>query len=256
MSKRFSLSFFCLLLAFFAAIPASAQQKAPQVPGAVAAPSSQEDQEPQPEPPKVVLNVEIKDDLLSVELSNVDFGPAIKAVADKAGFKIEGSGEVFGRKLNTKFTDIEIERGVLRLLTLVKESNYMLHYDTNGLISKLEIFGIDSGKAPSVASKQPVRPAPPARQPAPAPAVRQPTVPQPAQQPTAVAPVSRSRVMPPVSRRRQLPTQSIAPSQPAAETSEQVIPEPTEETNQEEATVNETPYVAPQPRFAPAVKKP
>ena len=153
MSDRFSLVFFCLLVVFFAAMPAAAQ-KAPKLQGTETVPSSQESQELKPEPPKSVINVEIKDDLLSVELANVDFRAAISAVADKAGFKIEGTGEVFSRKLNTRFTDIEIERGVLRLLSLVQESNYMLYYDTKGLIITLKIFGIRSGKAPSVTTAQ------------------------------------------------------------------------------------------------------
>lgn len=244
MSDRFSLLFLCLLLAFFAAMPASAQ-KTPQVPGPMAAPSSQEDQEPQPEPLKSVLNVEIKNDLLSVELANIDFGAAIRAVADKAGFKIEGTGEVFSRKLNTRFTDIEVERGVLRLLTLVKESNYMLHYDTNGLISKLEIFGLGSGKTPSVTTRQPLRPTPALRQPAVSPDSPQ------TQRPAAISPVPQTRPLPPVARRRPVISRPIPSSQPAAQPSGTAKPQPSEEDKEEEESVDEIPYVAPQPRPAP-----
>jgi hypothetical protein len=250
MSDRFSLSFLCLLLAFFATMPASAQ-KTPPVPKPDTAPSSQEDQEPQPEPPKSVLNVEVKNDLLSVELENVDFGTAIKAVAEKAGFKIEGTGEVFSRKLNTRFTDIEVERGVLRLLTLVKESNYMLHYDTKGLISKLEIFGIGSGKAPSITTRQPLRPAPALRQPAVSPDPPQ------TQRPATVSPMPQTRPMPPVVRRRPVPSRPIPPSQPAAQSPISATPQAAEVGGEEEESVDEIPYVAPQPRLAPSpVNKP
>jgi len=244
MSDRFSFSFLCLLLAFIAAMPAAAQ-KPPQAPAPVAAAPSQEDQEPQPEPPKSVLNVEIKNDLLSVDLENVNFGAAIKVVADKAGFKIEGTGEVFSKKLNTRFTDIEVERGVLRLLTLVKESNYMLHYDTKGLISKLEILSVGSGRAPSVTARQPMRPTP---------AFRQPTVssdlPPNLRPKTVRFPVTR-RV------RRPVPSQAISPPEPAAQPSGPATPQAAEEDDEKEESVDEIPYVAPQPRLAPApVRKP
>jgi len=253
MSDRFLLSLICLLPAFLAATPAAAQ-KAPEVPGPISSPAPQEDQEPQPEPPKKILNVIIKDDLLSVELSNVDFGSAIRAVAEKAGFKIEGTGEVFSRKLNTKFTDIEVERGVLRLLTLVKESNYMLHYDPKGMISRLEILGISSGKPPSVTTRQPMRPTPALRQPAVS--TPSPDSPQ-VQRPSTVTPLPQARPIPPVMRRRVVPSRAMPSSQPAVQPSVPAKPPAAENDEEEEEPVEETPYVAPQPRLAPVpVRKP
>ncbi|MBI5074592.1 MAG: hypothetical protein HZB62_05425 [Nitrospirae bacterium] len=253
MSDRFSLLFCCLLFIFFAALPVSAQ-KLPQAPKPEAAPSVQEDQEPKPEPPRKVLNVEITNDLLSVELENVDFGAVIKAVADKAGFKIEGRGDVFNRKLNTRFTDIEVERGVLRLLTLVKESNYMLYYDTKGLISKLEILGIESGKAPAAAApaattRQPMRPPTVSRQPAVS------TEPPQLQSPARVAPTPRTRVLPPVPRRRPVISRPASPLRPAVQPSATPETPAAEENSEEEEPVSEIPYVAPQPRLAPAPVK-
>jgi hypothetical protein len=258
MSDRLSLAFLSLLIALIAALPAAAQkapqapgtapaptaQKAPQVLGTAPAPTTQEDQEPQPEPPKSVLQVDVKDSLLSVELENVPFGSVIKAVAEKAGFRIEGSGEVFSRKLNTKFTGIEVERGVLRLLTLVKESNYMLHYDTKGLISKLEIFGIGSGRAPSVTTtRQPLRRTPALRQPADSPQT---------QSPATVAPIVRRRVLPSATERRQRIPRPDKSLQPAAQPSDDPKTQTVDENNAEEEPVAEIPYVTPQPRLAPA----
>ncbi|MBI5633371.1 MAG: hypothetical protein HZA15_07840 [Nitrospirae bacterium] len=244
MSDRFFPVFLCLLLAFIAAIPAAAQ-KTPQAAGPDAAPAAQEDQEPQPEPPRKVLNVEITNNMLSVELENVDFGTAIKAVAAKAGFKIEGKGEVFSRKLNTRFTDIEIERGVLRLLTLVKESNYMLHYDTGGMISKLEILGIDASRTPSVPTRQPMRPATVTRRPA-----ASTDSPQP-QRPVTVTPSPRTRIIPPAARRRPVISRPAAPSQPAGQLPDAAKPQAAEEDHEEDEPVDEMPYVAPQQRPVP-----
>jgi len=250
MSDRLSLSFLCLLFVFFAAMPASAQ-KAPQAPGPVADPLTPEDQEPLPEPQRSVLNVEIKNELLSVKLENVDFGTAIRAVADRAGFKIEGRGETFGRKLNTRFTDIEVERGVLRLLSLVNESNFMLHYDTNGMISKLYIFGMSSGRAPSVTTRQPLRSMPALRQPAGSPASPL------TQRPATVSPSPQTRSLPPAFRRRPVPARPINQSQSAAQPSHPAKPAEEDEDDEDDESVDEIPYVAPHPRFTPTpVRKP
>jgi len=248
MADRFSLSVLCLLLVFFATVQA-ADQKAPQMPGSVSAPSVEESQETPPEPPKSVLTVEIKNDLLSVELENVSFGTAIKAVADKAGFKIEGAGEVFNRKMNTRFSDIEVERGVLRLLSLVKETNYMLHYDTKGQINKLEIFGISSVSTPG-ATTRPTTPTPAFRRPAVSPVLPQ------TPRPSTVTPMPQPRRMPPVVRRRPVISRPTTSSQPAAALpSGDVKPEPDDDNDADEEPVEVIPYVAPQPGTAP-VKRP
>jgi len=241
------LFFLFFLIVLLAAVPVFAQQQPQGPPGAgnegqVAPPG-------QPEPPKQFLNIDVKNGQLSVELENIAFGTAIRAVAEKAGFKVEGSGEVFNRKLNTKFTNIEIERGVTRLLSLVNESNYMLHYNTGGSISSLEIFPTAAGGAASPGVRQPSRPqTPPRPQPAPQPLQppqpstgEPPTVPPrqiplPVQppQPSAVGPRSIPRVPP--------PTRPVAP--PPRPVQPQMVPED----NVGEEAVEEIPYTAPQPR--------
>jgi hypothetical protein len=227
MPDRFLAFFLCLLFAFFSAAAESAQEPARGVPDD----DDEEAVQPaQPEPPKQTLIIEVKDDLLSVELANVDFGTVIRQIAGKAGFKVEGSGEVFSRKLNTKFTNVGIERGIVRLLTLVKETNYTLHYDTQGAISRLELFPASSVAAPS-GTRPPQRPLPPQRvQPSPqpqAPARPSPVTPTPIPQRPAIIP---SR--PPAAQPR--------PVQP------QVLPDDDDEDDEED--VNEVPYIAPQPR--------
>ncbi len=252
MPDRFSPSVLCLMLLLFGAAEVSAQ-KVVQPAGTEAASAAQEDQEKPPEPPKSVLNVEIKNDLLSVELENVTFGTAIKAVADKAAFKVEGTGEVFSRKMNTRFTDIEVERGVLRLLSLVKETNYMLHYDTNGQISKLEIFGISSAGAPGAVTRQ-TTPTPAFRRPTITPAApAAPAVMQP-QRPATVTPMPQPRRMPPVVRRRPVISRPSTPAAPAAAPSSDIKSETDDDNDSDEEPVEVIPYVAPQPGAAPAKK--
>lgn len=247
MPERISLLFFGLLLTFYASMPASAQ-KTPLTPGKEDIQQAQEDAEVQPAPPpKSVINIEVKNDLLSVELADVDFGTAIRAVADKAGFKIEGSGDVFGRKLNAKFSDMEVERGVLRLLTLVRESNYMLYYDTKGMISKLEIFGITASRTPGNNSTQSLRSTPSFRQPVISPNVSEPRRP-------ATIRLPQTRRIPPLVRRRPVVTRpvTIPSAQPALQTPDAAKPQSEEENGEGEETVDEIPYVAPQPGSSPS----
>ena len=229
MPDRLIYQLVCLLLVFTAALPASAA-KQPQ-----ADPDEDvdeiEDVEPaEPEPPKQVMKIEVRDNLLDVELENVDFGSVIRSIADKAKFKVEGSGAVFGKKLNTKFSDIEIERGVTRLLSLVKERNYMIHYDTQGAISRLEIFPSAQGSSPAPGTRPaPVMQPPVRTQPTPVRQAPQPTV----TLPTRPAPIP------------------VRPASPAPRPVQpQVFPDDDEDDDED---VEEIPYASPQsrPRFAP-----
>jgi len=235
-----------LLIVLLAAMPVCAQQQPQGRPGG--GDEEQVVQPEQPEPPKQVMNIDVKNGHLSVELANTAFGTAIRAVAEKAGFRVEGSGEVFNRKVNTKFTNIEIERGVTRLLSLVNESNYMLHYAANGSISSLEILPTAAGGAASPGIRQPSRSQIPSRpQPIPQPSPgespsgspRQIPLPVQPPQPATVRPRSIPRVPPSSTRPVIPPTQ---PGQP------QMFPD---EDAGEEA-VEEIPYIAPrQPQIPP-----
>lgn len=97
-------------------------------------------------PLKPVINIEIKDGFLSVELSDVEFGSVIKEIAEKAKFKVEISGDIAYRKIGTNFKGVDVERGIRRLLDIMKEKNYIISYNPEGLIDKLEIYSESSGK--------------------------------------------------------------------------------------------------------------
>ena len=121
-------------------------------------PADTDDVQPQLKVPEQLFNVKVENDLLSVELMDADFGTVINSIAEKAGFKVEMTGDVLSRKITTKFDNIDIERGVLRLLTLIKEKNYMSHYDTKGMLSKLEIYGSGATTMTRPSMPLPVRP--------------------------------------------------------------------------------------------------
>lgn len=135
-----------------------------------------------PRPAEKVVNVEVTDGLLSIELVDADFGEVMKAIAEQTGIKVTMSGDVQSRKLNTRFRGIEIERGIVRIMTLINEKNYTLKYDTTGKVEMIEIYAISApaaspGKTPSKPDASKARtPAPPApiRTPAPAAPIRTP----------------------------------------------------------------------------------
>jgi hypothetical protein len=97
----------------------------------------------QPEAPKQAVTIAINNGLLSVDIVNASLGETIQSIAQRAGFSIEGSSNGFGQKISTKFNDLEVDIGIIRLFSLVKENNYLINYDTEGSISKLKVY--DSG---------------------------------------------------------------------------------------------------------------
>jgi len=102
----------------------------------------------QPEVPKHIVDVALKNDRLSVDLVNANLGETIRSIAQKAGFSIEGNSSAFSKKMTTKFNDLEVDIGIIRLFSLVKESNYLINYDTKGSISKLKVY--DPGAVGSI----------------------------------------------------------------------------------------------------------
>lgn len=140
-----------------------------------------------------ISRVEVKDNLLSVDLVNISLGTALNTIAQQSGFRIEGSSETFGKTLSTRFSNLALEEGLIRLLTLVQEKNYLIQHGQAGAVSRLKVFGSKiSGTSglqpPSPQFQRPPIPSPAFQQPRPvlppprpAPVMRQPrpSVPQP-----------------------------------------------------------------------------
>lgn len=95
-----------------------------------------------PEPPKQISTVILEDNHLSVEFVNVSLGEILQAIAKKAGFRVEGYSNVLNRKVTTKFSDLDIDSGIIRLFSLVKETNYLINYDSKGSISRLKVYDV------------------------------------------------------------------------------------------------------------------
>lgn len=102
------------------------------------------------------MSIEVKDGLLSVDLKGAQFGRVISEIANQAGFGIELTPAVESKTISTSFRDIELERAILRMLNLIGEKNYSIHYGKGGKISKLEITGtVAQPASTSPAQKQP-----------------------------------------------------------------------------------------------------
>lgn len=77
---------------------------------------------------------------LSVELKDAMFGKVITEIALKAGFEVDMQSDIFARTLSIKFRDLDLREGIKRLLALISQNNYFIHYGPGGRIKKLEVF--------------------------------------------------------------------------------------------------------------------
>ncbi|MDP2167587.1 MAG: hypothetical protein Q8J64_04560 [Thermodesulfovibrionales bacterium] len=94
--------------------------------------------------------IEVKDGLLSVKLYDIEFGKAAEGIANKAGFETDINDAVYARKLTTSFKGLSLERGLVRMLNLIREKNYTIYYDKAGRISRLEVLGGRETASPPV----------------------------------------------------------------------------------------------------------
>ena len=195
----------------------------------------------QPEVKQKISFINIQNNNLSVELVDAEFGAVLQSIAQKSGFRVVIGGNAFNKKVSTKFDDMELERGLMRLFNLIREKNYAIKYDSKGKLDLIEVFaGTASSSAP--AGMQP-QIGPQMQRPVfipPAPQAVSPPAP-------STAPDVRNRpvpLRPPFIRSRPVP-QSGQP-----QTSPQVIQDNDDEMDDDsdtaEEAVKEIPYIPPQ----------
>ncbi|MEC4676023.1 MAG: hypothetical protein VST72_03745 [Nitrospirota bacterium] len=107
----------------------------------------------QPEISGPVSNVDLKDNLLSVDLVNADFRGIMDLIEQKAGTKIRIDGDVSGGRLTTRFYNLELDRGISRLLAQARENNYIIHYNAKGIVDKVEVYDI-SPASPEISGRR------------------------------------------------------------------------------------------------------
>jgi hypothetical protein len=121
------------------ASPQQAQPK-PALPTPVPATPPQVQPQPQPEAPKKESVIEVKDDKLTVDVNNADLGAVMNQIGAKMHVPVQVSGAVYSRKISTKFSGLDIDRGLQRLLALAGERNYLIRYNETGAIGGIELY--------------------------------------------------------------------------------------------------------------------
>lgn len=219
---------------------------------------------PHPELPQKTSTVIIDNDRLSVEFVDANFLDIILSIARKAGFALEGTSNAFSKKVTTKFNDLDLETGLMRLFSLVSESNYRIDYNENGTISKLTLIGDKMTRSPATTSPVRSRSVITSAPAAPAAGFR------PVAQPPRSSRVNRLRQVPQAPATPQ-PLQSPVPQEPeptpdAVTPDASLVPEEPETGHVEDNTgdeqaqgqeVNEIPYNPPQkkPVYIPALTR-
>lgn len=93
---------------------------------------------------KPVMLIDLIGNSLNVELENAPFGEVIADIANKAGFETAVAGGISRKTLTTRFSDTDLKRAILRLLSLIDQKTYFIHYDAKGEIRKIEVYGVGS----------------------------------------------------------------------------------------------------------------
>jgi hypothetical protein len=91
---------------------------------------------------------------LSVEVINAPFGEVMQEVAMQAGFEALISSDIAAKSLTTSFRDMDLERGIQRLLTLINHRNYFIFYDAGDVVKKIEVYGAVKAPQPATPTKK------------------------------------------------------------------------------------------------------
>jgi len=95
------------------------------------------------------FSVKVNRGRLTVKADEAPFGPLMDTIAKDAGFELTISADVATKKLSTEFRDLDLERGIQRLMGLIRHRNFFMFYGRDGNIKKIEIYGSSSGSGTS-----------------------------------------------------------------------------------------------------------
>ena len=188
---------------------------------------------------KAAKNVKVLNNRLSVDLKDAEFGGVMQEIADMAGFEVRISAAISNKTLSTSFRDIDLQRGINRLLTLISQKNFFIYYGPDNAISRIEVFAPVSrpGRKSTTTWKpdtrpQPERPSYPVLPPpAPMPLPGSPVLPPPAPMPLPGSPV--------------LPGEKPAGEEPAGEEPAGEEPAGEEPAEEEPKQIKKVPYIQP-----------
>lgn len=78
---------------------------------------------------------------VSVKAEDARFGDVMNQIARGAGFEVIISPDIAKKSLSTTFTDLDLERGIQRLMGLISHRNYFIYYGRDDNIKKVEVYG-------------------------------------------------------------------------------------------------------------------
>ncbi|TAN43553.1 MAG: hypothetical protein EPN25_00235 [Nitrospirae bacterium] len=151
--------------------------------------------ETSPAPVQKKVRIEVREGLVGVDLQNADLSSVMKELGAKAGIKVSMGGTAPQKKITTRFSGLELDRAISRLMTLINEKNYTITYDAQGRPNSVEVYA----GSPEAAS--------PAKMHARPEVLRSPQPPSspPAKAPTGVQknPPVQTRLLPPVGQKKE-----------------------------------------------------
>lgn len=111
------------------------------------------------------IEVELKGGLLSVKVAERSLKEVLEEVAAKADFKLKVRIGVETEPITAQFAGVPLEDGVRKLMDMIGHKNFLISYNKEGGIAKLELMGPQKqnqkGGAAKPADKRPGRSTPP-----------------------------------------------------------------------------------------------
>ncbi len=92
-------------------------------------------------PPPLTEPVRVRSGMLSVKLEGALFGPTLQEIGRQAGFEAVITPEIAQKELSTTFRDMDLQKGLQRLLSLISHRNFFIYYGANDSITRIEVYG-------------------------------------------------------------------------------------------------------------------
>ncbi|MCK4911211.1 MAG: hypothetical protein KAR83_06200 [Thermodesulfovibrionales bacterium] len=99
-------------------------------------------------PPPLTEPVRVRSGMLSVKLESASFGLTLEEIGRQAGFEAIITPEVASKELSTTFRDMELQKGIQRLLSLISHRNFFIYYGANDSITRIEVYGTGTVQKP------------------------------------------------------------------------------------------------------------
>ena len=90
--------------------------------------------------PEPLMLIDLTEGKLNAELQNAKFGDVMAEIANRAGFEVAIESGISQRTLSTKFVNMDVKRAIIRMLTLIGQKTYFVHYTPEGEIKKIEVY--------------------------------------------------------------------------------------------------------------------